>query len=331
MNESQTISKQPPALKSMQYETLRELGIRHIQELAGKLWTDYNTHDPGITILEVLSYVLTDIGYRINYDIKDILAQKLAGSDDYDIKNFYTAREILPVCPVTFNDFREIMIDVEIIDERGAEPQFYGVKNAWINSSPDAELAIYVDKKNSELSLSDNLDVQGWERFYVKTLYDILLEFDKNTIYGDLNENTIEGDFILYEFPALTILQGLKIAVEITFPTWDDALDWANYDRVRHGVRDVSLKLLNVADNYGLTYAVADDKKIILSADVNSKPIPVLDNLMTQLNDFLYDPVEGLIVKYVEKINIIHQIVEEVKVSLHQNRNLCDDFFRVNA
>ena len=75
MNESQTISKQLPALGSMKYETLRELGIQHIQELAGKLWTDYNTHDPGITILEVLSYALTDIGYRINYDIKDILAQ----------------------------------------------------------------------------------------------------------------------------------------------------------------------------------------------------------------------------------------------------------------
>jgi len=139
MNESQTISKQLPALKSMQYETLRELGIQRIQELAGKLWTDYNTHDPGITILEALSYVLTDIGYRINYDIKDILAQKLGSPDYYDIKNFYTACEILPVCPVTFNDFRELMIDVEVLDESGEEPQYYGVKNAWINKSPDAE------------------------------------------------------------------------------------------------------------------------------------------------------------------------------------------------
>ena len=77
MEESLTISKKLPAFTSMQYTALRELGIKHIQELAGKLWTDYNTHDPGITILEALSYVITDLGYRVNYEIKDILAQNL--------------------------------------------------------------------------------------------------------------------------------------------------------------------------------------------------------------------------------------------------------------
>ncbi len=331
MSESQTISKQLPALKSMHYETLRELGIQHIQQLAGKLWTDYNTHDPGITILEVLGYVLTDIGYRINYSIKDILAQKLGNPDYYDIKNFYTACEILPVCPVTFNDFREIMIDVEVVDDSGSEPQYYGVKNAWIDKSPDAEHAIFVDKKKSKLSLSPVPGQAKQEQFYVKTLYDILLEFDKNTKYGDLNENNIEGDFVLYEFPALELLQGLKIVAKITFPTWDDEIDWSNYDAVRNGVITVSLNFLNVADGYDLTYAVADDKRVVLSTTVNSKPIPALGNLMTQVNDFLYDPTDGLIVKYVEKIAIIHNIVEEVKIRLHQNRNLCDDFFRVNA
>ena len=64
MEQSLSISKKIPAFKSMQYETLRDLCIKHIQELAGKLWTDYNTHDPGITMLEVLSYVVTDLGFR---------------------------------------------------------------------------------------------------------------------------------------------------------------------------------------------------------------------------------------------------------------------------
>lgn len=331
MSESQTISKQLPALKSMQYATLRELGIQHIQELAGKLWTDYNTHDPGVTILEVLGYVLTDIGYRINYDIKDILAQKLGDPGYYDIKNFYTAKEILPVCPVTFDDFREVMIDVEIIDDSGEEPQYYGVRNAWITKSPDAEHKIYVDRKKSELRLSPVPGQSKQDSFYVKTLYDVLLEFDRNTAYGDLNENSIEGNFVLYEFPALEVLQGLKIAAEITFPNWDDPIDWSDYDAVRSGVNSVDLKVLDVADGYGLNYQVANDMRVVLSQDVNSRPIPRLEDLTAALNDFLYDPTEGLIVKYIEKIGIIHKIVGEVKAKLHQNRNLCDDFFRVNA
>ena len=28
-------------------------------------WTDHNTHDPGITVLEALCYVLTDLQYRV--------------------------------------------------------------------------------------------------------------------------------------------------------------------------------------------------------------------------------------------------------------------------
>lgn len=331
MNEPQTISKQLPALTSMQYETLREIGIQRIQELAGKLWTDYNTHDPGITILEVLSYVLTDIGYRINYDIKDILAQKLGAPDYYDIQNFYTACEILPVCPVTFNDFREIMIDVEIVDDSEEETQYYGVKNAWINKSPDAEHAIYVDEKNSKLSLSPIPDVVEQDKFYVKTLYDVLLEFDKNEKYGDLNENTIEGEFVLYEFPALVELQGLKIAVTIAFPNWDDPIDWTNFIEVRSAVQEVSLKFLEVADGYGFTYELTNDMRVILGLDADSEPVPLLNDLSILLNDYLYDPVDGLIVAYVEKVNIIHSIVDEVKKKLHQNRNLCDDFFRFNA
>ncbi|SHJ79014.1 hypothetical protein [Pseudozobellia thermophila] len=331
MSESQTISKQLPALKSMQYETLRELGIRHIQELAGKLWTDYNTHDPGVTILEALGYVLTDIGYRIDYDIKDILAQKLGDPSYYDIKNFYTAKEILPVCPVTFNDFREVMIDVEVVDESGEEPQYYGVRNAWIAKSPDAEHKIYVDRKRSELRLSPVPGLTKQEGFYVKTLYDVLLEFDKNTTYGDLNENSIAGNFVLYEFQDLKVLQGLKIAAVITFPSWDDPIDWSDYDAVRNGVGSVDLKVLEIADGYGLNYQVANDKRVVLSLAPNSKPIPHLEDLTAALNAFLYDPNEGLIVKYIEKIGIVHQVVGEVKAKLHQNRNLCDDFFRVNA
>jgi len=331
MNESQTISKQVPALQSMQYETLREIGIQRIQELAGALWTDYNTHDPGITILEVLSYMLTDIGYRIDYDIKDILAQKLGSPDYYDIKNFYTACEILPICPVTFNDFREIMIDVEIEEHTEETVHYYGVKNAWIDKSPDAEHPIYINKKKSELSLSPLPNTSTEHMFYVKTLYDVLLEFDKNEKYGDLNENTIEGDFVLYEFPALEELQGLKIAVKITFPNWDDDIDWSNYDQVRDSVSTISLKFLDIVDGYDFEYDLSNDKRVILVEGVNSQPVPDIANLITQINNFMYDPNEGLIVKYVEKIAIIHQIVDKVKTQLHKNRNLCDDFFRFSA
>lgn len=74
MSDGITISKKKPKHASMDYTFLREEGIRQIQKLAGDIWTDHNTHDPGITILETLCYAITDLGYRTDQDIKDILA-----------------------------------------------------------------------------------------------------------------------------------------------------------------------------------------------------------------------------------------------------------------
>src|SRR4051812_45866641 len=115
MAESITISRTPPDFKSMQYDFLRQEGLNRIQELAGKIWTDYNLSDPGISIMEVLSYVITDLGYRTSYPIKDILAQD-PDALPTDIKNFYTARQIMPMNPVTFNDYRKLLIDCDVHD-----------------------------------------------------------------------------------------------------------------------------------------------------------------------------------------------------------------------
>ena len=37
-----------------------------LQELCGETWTDYNLHDPGVSILEQLCYGLTDLGRTLH-------------------------------------------------------------------------------------------------------------------------------------------------------------------------------------------------------------------------------------------------------------------------
>ena len=78
MNPSRTLSTAPLEHPAMDYALLREAGIRRLERMAGRLWTDFNAHDPGITILEQLCYALTDLGYRIDYDLKDLLADGTA-------------------------------------------------------------------------------------------------------------------------------------------------------------------------------------------------------------------------------------------------------------
>ena len=54
MKAPETISRLPPQSASMQFDTLLKQGVAACQQLGGDLWTDFNEHDPGVTILEQL-------------------------------------------------------------------------------------------------------------------------------------------------------------------------------------------------------------------------------------------------------------------------------------
>ena len=41
---------------SGEYQDLYLEGIELLQQLSGGIWTDYNEHDPGVTIFENLAY-----------------------------------------------------------------------------------------------------------------------------------------------------------------------------------------------------------------------------------------------------------------------------------
>ena len=81
MAESLTISNVPLEHPGMDYALLRQEGIKIIEKLAGSRWTDYNTHDPGITILEALCYAITDLSYRLSFEMEDLLAYPASEAD----------------------------------------------------------------------------------------------------------------------------------------------------------------------------------------------------------------------------------------------------------
>ena len=96
MNEPKFLKEIKNPKKVIDYESLLRDGISLIQKFSGNKWTDYNFHDPGITILEQLCYALTDLGYRSNFKVEDLL---LLNKDNFDIKNsnlLFPLNEILP-------------------------------------------------------------------------------------------------------------------------------------------------------------------------------------------------------------------------------------------
>lgn len=165
LKNSITISRDTSTENDLDFEYLRRIGIQHIASMGGGLWTDYNEHDPGITILEMLSYAITDLGNRINISMPDLLTGP-TGSAPIS-QQFYTAGQIMPNRALTALDYRKLFIDMD------------GVRNCWIMPY---EVKIYADCKEGLLSYSPDmfpdLAPEDREEFTLKGLNRILVDFD---------------------------------------------------------------------------------------------------------------------------------------------------------
>ncbi|MEM9212732.1 MAG: hypothetical protein AAGD25_00015 [Cyanobacteria bacterium P01_F01_bin.150] len=192
-----SISKQhPPFPDYLNFQVLRDIGITRLQALSSDLWTDYNLHDPGVTILEVLCYAITDLGYRNNFDIQDLLAlnpQDQASREN----NFFTPDEVLTCNPVTDLDLRKRIIDIPGV--RNVQFEKVGVPDETRERiSIPYEPAIEIDLPNRQLRYapldpvpapSEQADeptsARSAPRLHPRGLYTVCLDLDsqyrKNT------------------------------------------------------------------------------------------------------------------------------------------------------
>ncbi len=94
----------------LDFDALRKEAIGYVQDLCGDIWTDYNLHDPGVTILEQACYGLTDLAYRSGFEVADYLADE-NGSIDYESHALFSPQDILPSSPVTKTDYEKTFYD----------------------------------------------------------------------------------------------------------------------------------------------------------------------------------------------------------------------------
>jgi hypothetical protein len=102
-------------------------------------WTDFNAHDPGITLLEAFAYALNDLAYRAGHPIGDLVkgAVPSEGPDRLLVGN-----------AVTPADLRRVALDVA------------GVRNAWVEPSDHPMLRLRYTPGVGELARErDSMDV----------------------------------------------------------------------------------------------------------------------------------------------------------------------------
>lgn len=219
MTENITISKAAPPFTSMNFAALREIGIKHFEKMGSKLWTDYNLHDPGITILEVLCYAITDLGYRTGFPIQDILA---SSKNHEGQKQFFTALEILTCNPVTVNDFRKILIDCK------------GIKNAWLVKTTHQEMPLYANA-DAQNNWTASLTASGVKnkKVVLNGLYDVYIDMEDDVDLKDLDRvNDITNVAwqelwkhrnLCEDFVAVNVIEEMKFGIEAKLELCPDA------------------------------------------------------------------------------------------------------------
>jgi len=168
MESAASISSKKEDTPGLDFEYLRAQGIKAIQELTGAFWTDYNEHDPGVTILEQLCYALTDLSYRTNFDIQDHLFN--SEKDD----TFLKANQILPCNALTINDYRKLIFD-----------SVFELKNVWfipITSNTNSFRGLY----KILLDANDNIKTEESKKQVLEKAKKVFC--DNRTICEDVEE-----------------------------------------------------------------------------------------------------------------------------------------------
>jgi hypothetical protein len=312
MNEQTTISKYRQLPPAQDYEWLRQEGLRHIEQLAHANWTDYNAHDPGITILEALCYALTELGYRTGFDMKDLLTT--AEGKLVDNQVLFTAKNILTNNPLTINDYRKLLIDIP------------GVHNAFLfaETSQKDEAGREVPINEVPIYANCEKDILQYEPtdkpLFLSGLYLVLLDLDNDISYGDLNT----GDIIV-ENPELA---GKFFKADFWFAVQLDA--WKNADfefaELASDVNNIDSISVTGTERWTITVTLTDGSSksfdIILSKKPASGKVTTTD--VEAMTDAAF--VAKIFKTYFDKIKKARDIVREAVKRLHEHRNLCEDF-----
>ncbi|NJD05257.1 MAG: hypothetical protein FIA97_02025, partial [Methylococcaceae bacterium] len=191
------------------FASLRAEGIRQLERLTGPSWTDFNAHDPGITLLEQICYVLTDLDYRIGYGLPDVLAR--AGEDTYE--GLFGPDRVLVSRPVTLPDLRKLVLDVP------------GVANAWIEQAADASPNLYfqesrdLDGAAESIRLAPNDESRSVP---IKGLYRVLIDpaeesgIDSAALIAAVAARLHANRCLCADVASVSVPEMLKVAVHAT-------------------------------------------------------------------------------------------------------------------
>lgn len=297
--------------ESLLFRSLREKGIEELQKKAAQTWNDHNVHDPGITLLEALCYVITEPANQLNFSIEDLIATTQGIADRNT--NYPSAATNLPCKAVTITDFRKIIFDL---------PE---IRNAYFDITNESKIAVFFDSSLKNLTYDAGPDTSPllWGG-----LYSIQLEMEDD----DLNANSLATTLVV------PFGMGTKnVDIIISFKYWDEvSAPWFAANNITAITLEdtiVALDNTQYEDYYSEWTINFSDGSVVTDFPVWVKLViplapfdPIIPNLLIALQAALSSILPGSpFVKFKTNLLAVQVIVNKAHSVFNANRNLGED------
>ena len=89
------------------YSYLQRQTLEEVHRLSGKVWTDFNAHDPGVTLVDIANYALTEMDYKLGFGTMDYLTGE-DGIFEPERFGLFPPEKVYTTAPVTPEDYRRL-------------------------------------------------------------------------------------------------------------------------------------------------------------------------------------------------------------------------------
>ncbi|WP_165041465.1 hypothetical protein [Dysgonomonas sp. ZJ709] len=93
------------------YKVLQSRTLDLLQHLSGNVWTDFNVHDPGVTIADIFNYGLYELHYIFQFPFETYLSIEERKELAYHRKGFFSSGYIFSHSIVTISDYERLITD----------------------------------------------------------------------------------------------------------------------------------------------------------------------------------------------------------------------------
>lgn len=324
-----SIPRKPDLPIAINWQALRDEGLQHVQQLSGLIWTDHNLHDPGITILELLCYALTDLSYRAGFEMKDLVTGPEGVIDAPAISGLVPAHEALTTGARTIADYRRLLLRIE------------GVRNAWLDPMTDpedaqnyrlSEVPIYADCGGDRLTFAP-FSANGSANHPIRLtgLYRVLVELDIDDELGSLNETGI----------TYLVRKGALKGAIVRFDCRDPALADGSIDTGKELASINKATVTGEDTGFAATIEIGlkgGSKAELPNCTVRLRRPPVRPgrpelSINSNAVNALLSSIDrdALVPQFWRKLQQRRVTLAAIQAVLHANRGLCEDFYSIDT